>query len=135
MVNQRGQGASFEQQESIDDSLLPEATELAKLKELDGEVITWIKSRTEKEQDARLDFNARKMTLIEKAQRKAFTIDIVAISAAFLIVMSGMVFSYFMIQKDLVIQGSLFAGATIFLAANSFLNFRKRQSAEKKTNT
>ncbi len=126
VVSHKGQGVSFEQQESIDDSLLPDAEELAKLKELDGDVINWVKERTAKEQDARLDFNNRKMTLVEKGQRMAFTVDIIAIGAAFIITMSGMAFSYFLIQANQIVTGSVFAGATILFAANSFLNFRKK---------
>ena len=126
VVSHKGQGVSFEQQESIDDSLLPDAEELAKLQELDGDVINWVKERTAKEQDARLDFNNRKMTLVEKGQRMAFTVDIIAIGAAFIITMSGMAFSYFLIQANQIVTGSVFAGATILFAANSFLNFRKK---------
>ena len=126
VVSHKGQGVSFEQQESIDDSLLPDAEELAKLKELDGDVINWVKERTAKEQDARLDFNNRKMTLVEKGQRMAFTVDIIAIGAAFIITMSGMAFSYLLIQANQIVTGSVFAGATILFAANSFLNFRKK---------
>ena len=126
LVSNRGQGASFEHQESIDDSLLPDALELSKLKELDPDIISWIKERTAKEQDARLSFNDRKMTVIERAQTKTFTIDIIALVLAFFIIMGGMLFSYLLISLGQVVTGSVFAGVTILFAANSFLNFRKR---------
>ncbi len=126
IVSHKGRGVSYEQHESIDDSLLPDAEELAKLKELDAGVVDWVKERTAKEQDARLEFNNRKMTLVEKGQRMAFTVDVIAIGAAFTITMSGMAFSYFLIQANQIVTGSVFAGATILFAANSFLNFRKK---------
>lgn len=128
VIDRHGQGVSYEHQESIDDSLLPEATELASLKELDPDVMSWIKDRTAKEQDARLDFNNRKMRLLERGQKMSYNIDLVAVVAAFTITMSGMLFSYFLIQADQIITGSIFAGSTILFAANSFLNFRKKNS-------
>lgn len=121
-----GRGTSFEHQESIDDSLLPDAAELTKLKELDPNIIEWIKERTAKEQDARLDFNDRKMAILEKSSTRTFNIDVLTIFCAFFIIVLGMLFSYVLIEKGLTIVGSVFAGATILLAANAFLNFRKK---------
>ncbi|MFY0598600.1 MAG: hypothetical protein JXR03_02940 [Cyclobacteriaceae bacterium] len=133
VVGRHGQGVSYEHQESIDDSLLPEANELASLKELDPDVMSWIKERTAKEQDARLDFNDRKMGLLEKGQKMSYRVDIIAILSAFIITMSGMIFSYILIQANQIITGSVFAGATILFAANSFLNFRKKNSSNVST--
>lgn len=135
VTSNKGQGVSYEQHESFDDSLLPDAEELARLKELDPEVINWVKERTAKEQDARLDFNNRKVNLIEKGQKMAYTVDLVAIGAAFIITMSGMGFSYLLIGEGQVITGSVFAGATIIFAANSFLNFRKKSTVSNKAKT
>lgn len=126
VVSNRGQGISYEQQESIDDSILPEASELAKLKDIDAEVMPWIKERTAKEQDARIDFNNRKMGLVEKGQKMHFFADMTAMVLAFLIIMAGMAFSAFLIVEKQVVTGSIFAGATILFAANAFLNFRKQ---------
>lgn len=132
VVSQQGRGASFEQHESYDDSLLPEAIELAKLKELDPEIISWIKTRTEKEQDARLDFNDRKMGLIESSTRKAFAIDMSTIIAAFLVLICGMFFSAYLISKEMKIEGTVFGGVILIAVVNSFLNFRKNKPTETK---
>ncbi len=124
----RTQGSAmvtYEQNETFDDSLLPDAIELEKLKELDPDIINWIKERTAKEQDARHDFNDRKLKLFEKSSTRFFSIDILTLFFAFAIVMSGMVFSYFLIINDMKTQGTIFAGATIILAATAFLRFRK----------
>jgi uncharacterized membrane protein len=123
-----GQGASFEQQESYDDSLLPDAEELIKLQNIDSNIMPWIKERTAKEQDARHDFTDRRMTLLEKAQSRAYKVDLVSIILAFIIMMSGMYFSYLLIGKDKILESSLFAGATIFFSVRSFLNFNRNKS-------
>jgi len=128
LIGHQQQGVSFEQNESIDDGLLPEAEELARLKALDPTIIEWIKTRTEKEQDGRLDFNSRKMALLEGGTKKTFQIDVYTITCAFIVILTGMVFSAYLIEKGLEITGSVFAGLTLVFAANAFLNFRKNKN-------
>jgi uncharacterized membrane protein len=124
-------GSSFEQHESYDDSLLPDSNEIAKLKELDPEIIPWLKDRTAKEQDARHDFTNRRVGLIESGQRRAFTVDVITILCAFLLMFGGMFLSYILLQNQQIVTGSIFGGATILFAAKSFLNFRKPTSESK----
>ena len=59
----QGQGSSYEKHTSVDDSLLPDAIELEKLKILDPTIMDWIKERTAKEQDGRLYFNQKKIEI------------------------------------------------------------------------
>lgn len=54
----RRDGVAIEQNTIVDDSLLPSAEELEKLKQIDPSIIEWIMRRTEKEQDARIKFKA-----------------------------------------------------------------------------
>lgn len=124
-----GRGAVYEHSESYDDSLLPDAMELGRLKELDPNVIEWIKERTAKEQDGRLFFNKKKITLISRSTNFAFIVDIIAVLFAFLIMISGMCFSYFLIKEGQNTTGTIFAGATIFFGAIAFLNFRKKNAS------
>jgi hypothetical protein len=132
LVSQQGQGSTFEHQESYDDSLLPDAEELTKLKVLDNDIMPWLKERTAKEQDSRLDFTNRRMALLEKSQARAYRVDQTSIILAFIIMMSGMGFSYLLLTKDKILEGSIFAGATIFFAVRAFLNFRKNSEKEHK---
>ena len=125
VITTKGKGISVENHASFDDSLLPDAVELAKLKELDPNVIEWVKTRTALEQDARLSLNNKKIEIIEKDQIYRYNIDRIALLLAFLIVVFAMIISGFLIYKGQILTGSLFAGATILLAANSFLKFRK----------
>ena len=127
--------AAFEQHFSIDDSLLPEAKELAKLKEIDPNIVDWIKERAEKEQNARHEFNNRKISLIEKEAKRNFTVDIITILSAFFIIVLGMGFSYFLIMNKMEITGTIFAGATIVFAANAFLNYRKKHKTKDNSKT
>lgn len=49
LQGEKGNGDHYEQHESYDDSMLPDASELDKLKALDPNIIDWIKERTAKE--------------------------------------------------------------------------------------
>ena len=126
ITNNEGKGSVFVHHESIDDSLLPDSQELTKLKELDPNIMDWIKERASKEQDARLEFDRRKISLLENNSKRSHYVDFFTISCAFLIILACMVFSYFLLEKGQSITSTIFAGITIILAANSFLNFRKK---------
>lgn len=121
----QGKGSSFEGHVCVDDSLLPEAAELEKLKSLDPGIIDWVKERTAKEQDARHALNFRKMAEIEKSGKRAHHQDLLVIFCAVIVILSGMGFSYILINSGNSIVGSVFAGGTLLVTANSFLRFRR----------
>ena len=122
---------SLEHNSSYDDSLLPDSKELAKLKELDPDIIKWIKERTAKEQDVRHEINFRRLSLLKSDNSKNFFIDVYSLTLAFFIIFGGMALSAFLIYKDLNVAGTIFAGTTIITASAAFLNFRKKQDAKK----
>jgi len=123
--NAQGNGVSYEHQESFDDNLLPDAAELERLHNLDPEIMAWMKATTSKEQAARHDFNSRKIGLFESSQRKSFQMDVLQATYALIIILTGMLFSYLLIEKEQILYGSIFASGTILFAANAFLKFRK----------
>jgi uncharacterized membrane protein len=125
-------GSAYEHSESYDDSLLPEAVELERLKLLDPNIIEWIKQRTEKEQDARIDFNAKRISIVEDVSRRDYQIDVISLIFAFLIIISSMAFSTYLIMAGQNIVGTIFAGATIIIAVSAFLNFRRNVKDENK---
>ncbi|HON52640.1 MAG TPA: hypothetical protein PLS12_05485 [Bacteroidales bacterium] len=108
---------------SFDDSLLPDAQELVKLKELDPNIIDWIKERTAKEQDERHFFNRSKINFVNVNTKREFWIDVFKIVAALIVIGMGMYLSYLLIIKDKIIEGSIFGGAVIIFCVNAFLKF------------
>ena len=70
----RLKGGKLMQRESIDDTLLPDADELKKYKEIDPKVLDFILSRTSIEQDFRHQFN-------EKALAEQTTNNVLQINA------------------------------------------------------
>jgi len=124
------QGTSFEHEAIFDDSLLPDATELAKLQELDPTIIDWIKNRTEREQDMRHEYTRRRLSIVEKGQTRAYTVDLVTIIVSFILMVLGMGLSGWFIHEDQVVIGTIFGGGTLVLAVRSFLNFRRNPKSK-----
>lgn len=130
VVSHAGKGATYEQSEIYDDSLLPDSQELKRLIDLDPDVMNWIKKRTEIEQDSRIKFNDRKMKIIEGTTKKAFIIDMYSLSIVWFIIISGMLLTGFLIYTKNEIGGSIFGAATLLIIVNSILNFRKNKLKE-----
>ncbi len=125
-ISHEGQGQLYEHRESIDDSLLPDAVELRKLKAIDPEGVSWIKEQTAREQDARHSFMDRRMGLWEKGQRRTYALDMLTLLCALMVILCGMTFSCFLIYYQQSVIGTVFAGGTLIFAATAFLNYRKK---------
>ena len=123
---------AVEQTSIYDDSLLPAADELAKLKELDPECINWIKRRTEIEQDARIQFNRDRVRLMSKDMNQVTTQNIICILAAFIIIMSGLGCSAYFVYRGLNIEGTVFGGSSLVFAALIFMRWRSNSKPSKK---
>ena len=117
----RDDGFIVEQHSVYDDSLLPPAEELAKLKEVDPEIVTWIMARTSFEQEERL-----KIAKFEFRGSRRY--NITALIFAFVVIIAGLSFSTFLIYNSMNVVGTIFAGSTLVMAANAFIR------ASKKTN-
>ena len=128
----QSEGMAVEQTSIYDDSLLPAADELAKLKELDPECINWIKRRTEIEQDARIQFNRDRIRLMSKDMNQVTTQNIICILAAFIIIMSGFACSAFFVYRGLNIEGTVFGGGSLVFAALIFMRWRSNSKPFKK---
>lgn len=124
-------GLAVEQTSIYDDSLLPPAEELAKLKELDPNAIEWIKERTEIEQDARIQFNKDKIRLMDKDMSHIFIQNIVCIAVAFFIILSAMGISAYFICRGLKIEGTIFGGSSLVIAAMIFIRWSKNSKDDK----
>lgn len=110
-----------EQNSAIDDSLLPGADELAKLKEVDPTIITWIMKRTEEEQNARIDFNKNRMKLAEYDLKRTHNFNFRALSYSFLIFLVVLALSAYFIYMGLNVQGTIFGGTAIITGVVLFV--------------
>jgi hypothetical protein len=121
---------TFEQTEQIvvDDSLLPTAEELAKLKELDPDIMSWMKERSVIEQDARIDFNKDQIKLAKQDVKWFHLNNFVAMLLVFIVAITGLSLSYLLISNGNTVVGSIF-GATGL--AVMLLSMRKSSNDKK----
>lgn len=109
------------QQRIEDDNLLPAADELEKLNSINPDLIQWIMDRTEKEQDARIRFNEDRMKLAQGDFKHTHRFNYCALIMAFVIVMSFLGLSFYLICNNYETIGTIFAGGTIVLIISYFL--------------
>ncbi|MDR1896078.1 MAG: hypothetical protein LBR10_04720 [Prevotellaceae bacterium] len=114
---------AIEQHTVVDDSLLPPAEELLKLKEIDPNIINWMLSRAEKEQDSRLSFNTERIKLA-KSEHGLVKLSLIL---AFVLAISGMILSAVFIYFGKEITGTIFGGASMIMCIQSFLKFGRKE--------
>lgn len=110
-IQQHGNNVALEQTAIYDDSLLPPAEELAKLQAIDSTCIEWIKSRTEREQDARIKYNFEHLELAKLSVKKSSRHIVLGMTLLFFVIIIGFGLSMFCLYKGYDLAGSIFGGA------------------------
>jgi uncharacterized membrane protein len=113
---------AIEQSTVVDDNLLPSAEELAKLKQVDPNIILWIMQRAEKEQDTRLNFNTEQMHLAHKN----LNLTKISLWLAFVLSIAILSLSGLFIYLGKEVAGTIFGGVGIFVVIQSFLKFGRK---------
>ncbi len=121
-------GAIVEQKTIVDDSMLPAAEELAKLKDVKPELVDWVMTRAEKEQDARIDFNKKRVKLANKELNGTIWVNVASLIFAFFIVVGGMAATLWALREGMTVAGTIFAGTTLVGAAALFTRIPKNTS-------
>ncbi|MDE7188942.1 MAG: hypothetical protein K2N96_02230, partial [Muribaculaceae bacterium] len=101
-------GVSLEHHAAYDDNLLPSAEELSKLKSIEPDIIPWIMERTEKEQDARIEFNHRRMNLAHKEVNCSALLTFFGMLLAAVVIIGVFYFSYQLISNGYQVAGTVF---------------------------
>lgn len=120
-------GVMLEHRAVYDDSLLPSADELGKLKEIDPDIIPWIKKRTEIEQEARVDFNKKRLKLASKETDWSAAITIIALVLATIIILTIFCLSFLLVSKGYEIAGTILGSVDL---AALILAFAKIKSSK-----
>lgn len=124
-----GSGFHHENTEVFDDNLLPDASEISALSQIDPNIIEWLKDRAEKEQDFRHEITKERTEILKCDIRGVRRINTLGMTYAFIIIMAGMVFSGYLISLGHLLTGSIFSGLTVIYAAALFYK-RKKDSPE-----
>jgi uncharacterized membrane protein len=120
----------FEQSEVFDDNLLPDANEIEKLHLIDPDIIHWLKNRAEKEQDFRHKAYENRTVLVDKSNRRDHNTSRLALIIYFLLVLSCVAASFFLIREGHRLQGSIFGGAAALLALAVLITRRQPKKQE-----
>ena len=123
------QGQTIE--EVFDDNLLPDATEIQKLAELDASIVQWLKERAEKEQEFRHNTFLKKIHLVHKTERGLRWINYLGLLFSFLLLAGGMFQSYTLIKEGHEVLGSIFSGVMLVAVASIFMSKVKSNNNEK----
>lgn len=121
-----GRGIQQEHTEVFDDNLLPDATEIQALSIIDPNILDWLKSRAEKEQEFRHLSQNKRNEVLDRNVKGEIAINKLGLVFAFLIIISGMGFSSFLIYLGHLVTGTVFSGFTILYAAALFISKNKR---------
>jgi len=114
-------GFIIEHRSVYDNSLLPPAEELAKLKDINPDIVVWIMEKTSFEQEARLN-----MAKYEFRGTRRYNMS--ALVFAFVVIIAGLSFSTFLIYNSMNIVGTIFAGTTLIMAVNAFIQASKKRN-------
>lgn len=121
LMKKQGQVGHYYEEE-VDDNLLPDAEEIAKLSEIDPNIMQWLKDRAEKEQDFRQKVFIEKLKLVKKNERGSRWINYAGLLFSFLLLGGGMYSSYMLIMADHTLVGTLFTGVVLITVASMFLS-------------
>jgi uncharacterized membrane protein len=114
-------GQHVEQTLTVDDNWLPPAAELLQYKDIDPDIVSFIIETTKKEQDFRHDFNRKRLRVFDRSNRREFSINLWGMVFAFLVMTLGLGLSALLIYLEKPIPGTIFAGATLAIAASVFI--------------
>lgn len=131
-IVQGTQGHLIEQ--TFNDNLLPEASEIEHLQRLDPNIMEWLKQTAQKEQEFRHESYKSRLEIIKTSSKGDRQVNRLGLLFSFLIVVLGMLFSAFLIDKQHEILGSIFAGGLILSIVSLFLSKVKQQNDTEKNN-
>jgi uncharacterized membrane protein len=107
-----------------DDSPLPKAQELLEYVAIDSTILPYLKSKADKEQSLRENIILSDIDIKKSGQAKAFTIDLLTLIFAFIIIIGAMAGSIYLILNDKPYSGGVLGGTALLVAASGFLKFR-----------
>jgi len=120
-------GHQVEEIFTIDDNFLPSPQELIQYKEINPDIVKLLLDASEREQIHRHFIDKQKMKVIYKDSRSMHSINILGMIFAFIVILSGLALSAYLIHLEKNTIGTIFAGSTIIIAAAIFLNHSKKR--------
>ena len=130
-IQANDKGVIVTQTQIADDYPLPPADELAKLKEVNPELINFIMERAKQEQEMRHEELHETLNLEKEETKHRHRRDYFSLVLAFLIVIAAFGISYSLLTNGFGVVGTIFAGATLVVVVGLFLNPKYRDEDKK----
>ncbi|MCM1301943.1 MAG: hypothetical protein NC226_09500 [Bacteroides cellulosilyticus] len=128
-ISSGANGISVEHNAVYDDNLLPATDELAKLHAIDPDIVNWIKDRTIIEQDARIDFNNKRIAIASREVNLSAILTGGALLLYILVISAFFYLSYNLIIKGYTVAGTVFGSADLCGFLLILFKIRNRKSA------
>lgn len=122
---QNKDGILLEQTSIYDDSLLPSSDELARLQQIDPNIIQWLMDRVTKEQDARIKFNEDKLALTNKSVNNAYKSSLLGMVLIFFIILSGFALTAWFLYMGIDVGATIFGGCSFVSLILALAKFKK----------
>lgn len=124
-IRQNGKDFEVIHASVVDDYPLPSAEEMAKLKEVDSTIVSFILERATLEQQARLDHNNKSLAYAGEDMRHQHRSDYLKTILAFIICIAFLFFSFYLIILGHTVTGSVFGGVGFLVIVGMFLGKSK----------
>ena len=120
-------GQQLEQTFTVEDSFLPSPVELKAYLEINPAIVELLIKASKEEQVHRHYMDRQKIKTINRDSRSVHIINLTGMFLAFLVMITGMALSAYLIYKGMDITGTMFGGATIIMAVFAFLKQAKKK--------
>ncbi len=118
-------------EETFDDNLLPDASEITKLYQIDPNIMDWLKDRAEREQEFRHKTFETKLEIASKTERGLQGINYLGLILSFVLLLAGMYLSYTLIVNKREVLGSVFSGVMLVAIASIYMSKVRSNNGEK----
>ena len=129
----QGDRHGLQQIDEIDDNLLPDAEEIAKLQALDPDIVSWLKARAEQEQSFRHSAHNERIRIIEKQDKREHNTARMGLFSYVLLVIICIGASFILLRENHHLEGSVFGGAAGLLAFAVLLGRRPKKTTNSKS--
>ena len=111
---------------TYDDNILPSPNELQQYKIINPGLIDFFIDASRNEQQHRHKIEKLKLRALNRDSKNIRLINILGMSFAFLTILSGFAFSFYLLLNNKELIGTIFAGGIIVLASSLFLKKVKK---------
>lgn len=121
----------IEHTEVFDDNLLPEASEIQKLSNIDPNILPWLKERAAKEQDFRHVAYEKRLKLSDNHDTRIHTTTRLGLLIYFILVIACISAAFILVREGKNLEGTIFGGVGGIVALAILINKKSPEQPQK----